>query len=161
MNVVSNSSPLIGLSKVGRLDLLKFLYGTILIPPLVYDDVVIRGEGRPGSCAVKNAVDIGWIQVIPITDGDNVPPRFAEMGEGEAIALAIEQNAEFLIVDDRAVRNYCNRIGFDWLSTGGVIRDACQAGYVRKAKLIFDQMFSEGFGIWDYNDILRALGEIT
>ena len=95
------------------------------------DDVVIRGEGRPGSCAVKNAVDTGWIKVVPIEYRDNVPPRFAEMGEGEAIALAIEQNAEFLIVDDRAVRNYCNRIGLDWLSTGGVIRDACQAGRYR------------------------------
>ena len=145
MKVVSNSSPLIGLSKVGRLSLLQILYGTILIPPLVYDDVVIKGKGRPGAYAVKNAVDAGWIKVVPITDADNIPPRFAGMGEGEAIALAIEQNAEFLIVDDRAVRNYCDLIGLDWLSTGGVIRDACQAGYVRKAKLIFDQMFSKGF----------------
>jgi hypothetical protein len=47
--VVSDASPLIALSAVSLLDLLSTLYGTIHIPEAVYGEVVVRGQGRPGS----------------------------------------------------------------------------------------------------------------
>ncbi len=59
MIVVANSTPLIALSKVGKLDLLKEIFGEIVIPQGVYDEVVVQGAGRPGAGRVRKAV---WIR---------------------------------------------------------------------------------------------------
>ncbi|MEB3780665.1 MAG: hypothetical protein GSR85_10650 [Desulfurococcales archaeon] len=61
--VVSDSSPLIHLSQIGRLNLLKDLFRELLIPPAVYHEVVIEGRGRPGSEEVREA---SWIRVVEI-----------------------------------------------------------------------------------------------
>ena len=46
--VVSNSSPLIALAAIGRLELLKSLFGEIVIPQAVVEEVVVQGQGEPG-----------------------------------------------------------------------------------------------------------------
>lgn len=61
--VVSNSSPLIHLSRIGRLYLLKELFGEVIILHAVYHEVVVEGRGRPGSQEVKEA---SWIKVMKI-----------------------------------------------------------------------------------------------
>lgn len=61
--VVSNSSPLIHLSQIGRLSLLREFFGELLIPPAVYREVVVEGRGRPGSREVREA---SWIKVVGI-----------------------------------------------------------------------------------------------
>lgn len=55
MLVVSNSSPLIALARLAQLELLQALYGEILIPSAVYQEVVQAGKGREGSAAVDTA----------------------------------------------------------------------------------------------------------
>lgn len=54
MFVVSNSSPLISLAKIQRFHLLKELFGEIIIPKNVYDEVVIKGKGKTGFHEVYN-----------------------------------------------------------------------------------------------------------
>ncbi len=53
--VVSDSSPLIRLSQIGRLILLRKLFGVLLIPPTVYREVVVEGRERLGSREVGEA----------------------------------------------------------------------------------------------------------
>lgn len=60
MTVVSNASPLIILARIGHLRLLADLYGRIVIPLEVHDEVVVAGRGRAGSEEVREA---GWIEV--------------------------------------------------------------------------------------------------
>ena len=93
MEVVSNSSPIIHLSKIGRLDLLKFLFDTIKIPEAVYKECVIEGGYRP---EVKIIRDAKWIKVVNIKDTNLTKLLKAEVdeGEAEAIALALEIGAE-------------------------------------------------------------------
>ena len=64
--VVSNSTPLIYLAKIGKLDLLKVLFGEILIPKEVWAEVVEKGKslGQKDAYAVENAVAQGWIKVV-------------------------------------------------------------------------------------------------
>ena len=158
--VAVNASPLIGLVKGRRLSLLRLLYDAVLIPSLVYDDVVVKGHKRVGARAVRNAVSAGWLQVVAVSDASVVPAEFQGTGEGEVIALARMKQAEYAIIDDRKARHYCDRVGIKWISTGGVIRDAMRARRVRKAKPIFEQMMVRGLGIFDYEAILRELGEL-
>lgn len=159
MIAVADASPLIGLAKASRLRLLYRLYGDILIPPQVYADVVTLGKRRAGAVAVAHAVEAGWMQIVPVKNKRLVPPQFVGMGEGEAIALAIEKKADVLLLDDRAARNYCSRAGLRWISTGGVLLDAYQSGVIHKARPILDRMAEKNFGIWNAEEILRATGE--
>ncbi len=62
MSVVSNASPIINLARIGLLDLLRKLYGVLLIPEAVWREVVIEGTGQPGAEEVKVA---DWIKVQP------------------------------------------------------------------------------------------------
>jgi len=65
MKVVSNSSPLIFLSAIGMLDLLKAEFGEILVPEAVYDEVT--SKELKGSNEVKHA---DWIKVQAIRNID-------------------------------------------------------------------------------------------
>ena len=62
--VVSDSSTLIHLAKIGRLGLLQKLYERIIIPPAVWREVVEQGEGRAGAMEVADARQHGWIKVV-------------------------------------------------------------------------------------------------
>ena len=71
MKVVSNASPLIALSLIEKLYLLKELWGEIIIPEAVYKEVVIQGKGEPGALLVENAIKNRWIKVIQIKEEDD------------------------------------------------------------------------------------------
>ena len=65
MEIISDSSPIIHLAKIGRLDLLKLLFNIIKIPGAVYRECVIEGGCRP---EVKIIRDAKWIKVADIDD---------------------------------------------------------------------------------------------
>ncbi|MGA9625708.1 MAG: hypothetical protein WBL65_04005 [Bryobacteraceae bacterium] len=64
MIVVSNSSPLIALSRIGRLDMLASFYKRILVPAEVYHKVTVDGRGLPGAGEVRNAVWLDLFEVL-------------------------------------------------------------------------------------------------
>ena len=53
MILVSNTSPIINLAMINQLNLLERLYGTVIIPPAVYDEIVTGGAGQPGADVVQ------------------------------------------------------------------------------------------------------------
>jgi predicted nucleic acid-binding protein len=53
--VVADAGPIIHLSLIGRVDLLPTLYGRVLVPGLVFQEVVLRGKGLPGSVELDRA----------------------------------------------------------------------------------------------------------
>ena len=57
--IVSDSGPIIAFSRVGRLDILKRLFGHVIIPDAVYEELVVMGKGRPGEPEVRQSA---WIQ---------------------------------------------------------------------------------------------------
>ena len=61
MIVVSDSSPLIVLARISRLDLLRSLYERILIPAEVHHEVTVAGRELPGGREVRM---VDWIQVV-------------------------------------------------------------------------------------------------
>ena len=81
MRVVCDSTVLIGLAKIGKLDLLKQIYEEVYIPEAVYTEVVTRGKGKPGVREIANAL---WIKKEPVKERRTVDLLIAEMGYGEA-----------------------------------------------------------------------------
>jgi len=58
MSVVSNASPLISLALAGQLDLLRQLYGELVIPESVWREVVLEGAGQPGAKEVETLASL-------------------------------------------------------------------------------------------------------
>jgi predicted nucleic acid-binding protein len=112
MIVVSNATPLISLSLINQLGLLKALYGQVYIPPAVCEEVVTKGKGRPGAQEVAQA---DWIVVreVPEVARGTVQPRPAALhaGEVETMELALWLQAELVILDERLARKVAKTQG--------------------------------------------------
>ena len=89
MHVVSNSSPLINLARIGRLTLLRELFGVLIVPDAVWQEVVVEGAGQPGADEVRSAE---WIQRQAVMNTQLVQALQQDLdaGEAEAIALSLE-----------------------------------------------------------------------
>jgi predicted nucleic acid-binding protein len=65
MIVVSNTSPLTNLAAIGQFDLLRRLYGKVIIPQAVWEELNFGGTAWPGSAEVENA---SWIEIQAVQD---------------------------------------------------------------------------------------------
>lgn len=128
MVVVSNASPLITLSKLGQLNLLPKLYGRVLIPSAVYEEVVVAGlrAGHVDAIAVDHLVRAGSIVVQPIelSAADDKWSSKIDYGEAEVIALARETRADWAIIDNAHARRAARAVGVRPRGTVGVFLEA-------------------------------------
>jgi predicted nucleic acid-binding protein len=108
--IVSDSSPLISLAQIGRLDLLHRLYNELLVPQAVWNEVVLRGVDQPGVDELKAA---SWIKTEAVSNRELVLAlqRDLDPGESEAIVLALEKKAEVLLMDERLGREAAHYFG--------------------------------------------------
>lgn len=82
--VVSNSSPLIHLAKIGKLDLLRSFFSEVLVPEAVYKECVVEGKGKDDATKISKAK---WIRVRKIKDEKLKRALMVELDEGEAEAI--------------------------------------------------------------------------
>ncbi len=103
MIVVSDTTPLSELAKVGRLRLLQDIFGRVIIPLEVYNEVTTGTH--PAVTAVQSA---SWIEVQSVTDINKVltlqTDTGLDLGECAAIVLAQELGANRLLIDERTAR---------------------------------------------------------
>ncbi len=158
--VVANSSPLIHLSQIKRLYLLREFFKEVLIPPAVYREVVIEGRGRPGSREVKEAP---WIRVVEIRDKrlKNILQLMLDEGEAEAIVLALEVNADLVLLDDREARLQAKRLGLHVTGTLGILLRAKRLGLIESLKEELNKLREAGFRVSKNleEEILKKVGE--
>jgi uncharacterized protein len=112
MIVIADATILIRLGTVGRLDILRALYGTVVVPQRVYDEVVVDGQGRPGALELAQAVNDGWIGRRAPAEGSTVDALMRrypglDRGEAEAIVVGLDLYAPpakplLLLDEDRA-----------------------------------------------------------
>jgi len=109
VSIVSNASPLINLARLGKLELLRQLYGELMIPEAVWREVVVEGRGQPGAEEVEAAT---WIkrQAVRNTQLVRALEQNLGSGEAEAIALALETGAELLLIDERLGRETADHL---------------------------------------------------
>lgn len=101
--VISNASQIINLAIIGRLNLLKTIWGKIYVPEAVWKEVVIDGEDKAEVAEIKKA---DWISVEKVEDRNLtlLLMQNLDKGEAEAIALAIEKNADIILLDETDAR---------------------------------------------------------
>lgn len=97
MLIVSDTSAITNLIQVGQLDVLQQLFGNIIIPDAVYQELAVYQSQ-------KDVVDRqSWIEVRAVKRKEKVKPllEIIDAGEAEAIVLAQELNVELLIIDEK------------------------------------------------------------
>ncbi|MBC8185174.1 DUF3368 domain-containing protein [candidate division KSB1 bacterium] len=143
MKVVSNSSVLISLSSINRLELLKDKFGEIQIPQAVWTEVVVAGEGEPGSIEVKNA---DWIEIVNVSDKNLVVAlnEILDLGESEAIALALEIGTNVILIDEKDARLIATKYQLNPLGTVGILIWAKKNGKFNNLKEELDRLIIEG-----------------
>lgn len=132
----------------------------VTIPLQVYDEVVVRGEGKPGA---RDVAEAAWIHVKQVKHIDAVQKfsSFLHVGESEAIVLAEEMGADLIILDDNRARKAARVRGFRVVGTLAILRQAKEKGFISALKPVLDDLRSADFYIGkEYDEILKDVGEI-
>jgi predicted nucleic acid-binding protein len=145
--IVTDSACLIGLERIGRLEILPSLFGTVLIPPEVQREF---------------GASFAWLRVQTPADSALVAALVLRVdnGEAEAIALARELNAP-LILDDLEARKVAKHIGVKVIGTLGVLIKARQSGIIPSLKPLLINLEGVGFYFSAQlkQEALRIVGE--
>lgn len=139
MIIISDTSPIIHLAAIGQLHLLPALFGKIIIPPMVFEEIVVAGSGQAGAEEIKNA---SWIEVLPCSNQELVR-QFLETldpGEAEAIALAVEIQPDAILLDDLAARKAAELLGLPFTGLLGVLVQAKKRGLVFSLRPILKEL---------------------
>lgn len=161
MIVVCNSSSLIALSKIGHLEIFEKLFKEIFIPNAVYKDLIIKGLGKTGIAEIGSA---GWIKRRYVKNTKLVKKLNISLhsGESEAIVLAKELKADFIILDDRRARNLAKMERLNVIGLLAVLIKAKEMGVISKIKPIVDSLRRNDFFMKEslFLDILNKADEL-
>lgn len=164
MIVVSDTSPITNLAAIGQLNLLKGLYTCIIIPIAVYNEMVTIGKPVPGAMEVQT---LPWIQTQVVADRQRAiaireSQENIDLGEAEAIALALELKADLLLMDERRGRIVATNYGLQVTGLLGVLVQAKRNNLIQCVKPLIDQLIEQAdFRVSSqlYSTILQIAGE--
>jgi predicted nucleic acid-binding protein len=153
MKIVSNSSPLISLASINKLNLLAELFGEVMIPEKVYEEVALSGNDRYGS-EIKG---FSWIKVIKVEDCalKNYLLQTLDEGEAEVILLAIAEKADLVIIDERMGRKHAEILNLNIVGTLGILRQAKIKGIIPEIRSLIDEMIDKR--IWFNKDLINRV----
>ena len=131
--IISDTSCLILLDKIGELQILNLLFGEIIITSVIAQEF---GEKLPK-----------WIKII---DPENkkyqtILQATVDKGEASAIALAVEQMDCLLIIDDQKARHLASELGLKYTGTLALIVDAKLAGHIKSVRTILKKIKQTNF----------------
>jgi predicted nucleic acid-binding protein len=159
--IVSDTSPINNLAEINQLHLLHQLYGTVLIPEAVFQELTDPSFPVAGATEVQT---FDWIQTLTVSDRTLVEAMSNELdiGEAEAIALAVEIQADQVLIDERRGRLVATRLNLRCIGILGILVEAKSQGLIAEVKPLLDALVNEaGFWVAEplYNSILRLVGE--
>ena len=143
--VIADAGPLIALARIGQLDLLAQLFGTVTLTDLVALDALEIGGGIfPDTEALAKALAQPWLETITLSENsldacrDWVNLHQIDMGEASALVLASQHIAQgdvvLVIVDESRGRQAAQHVGMAILGTAGLLLLAKKFGLVPTVK---------------------------
>lgn len=127
--IVSDTTPLNYLILIGAVDVLRDMYGRVLIPPAVREE--LGRSGTPEIVRTWLRQSSSWLEVVgPSVIPLSVTSQSLDPGEMEAIALALETPADLLLIDEREGTAVARDLGLAVTGTLGVLDQAARLGLV-------------------------------
>jgi hypothetical protein len=147
MIVVSDTTPLIGLASIGRLELLRELFEEVYIPQAVFDETVTHG--REESRAKREVASSDWIHIVEVKDrlAVNVLLDEMDLGEVETIVLASEMNADWVLMDEKKGRRKLSQLNIPKIGTLGILLKAKQLELIPLLRPEIEELQKSGFSI--------------
>jgi uncharacterized protein len=150
--VVSNTTPIISLLKIGHLELLQKLYKTIFIPEAAYREIEV-GKAKPFSADLSK---LDWIIIQkiknrkPLIELDKL-----DDGEAEVILLARELNADLVILDELLGRQFASSKGLVVTGTLGLLIKAKESCIIQKVEPLLRELQNQG--IWMSDKLVSSI----
>ncbi len=143
MIVISDTSAITNLAAIGQLQLLSQLYNQVMIPEAVYRELADIEPPVPGTLEVRTAP---WLKVRQVVTHEIVKRLRDEVrldpGESEAIALALELDADVLLIDERRGRAEADRLGVKITGLLGILVEAKRKDLIIAVKPLMDALIT-------------------
>lgn len=143
MIIISDTTAFSELAKVGQMNLLRDVFGQVIIPQEVYNEITTGFH--PAAELVQEA---NWLEIIGVKNPQQVNQLQLEydldLGECAAIVLAQELNADLLLIDERSARQLALLMNIKIIGMVGVLLLAKQRGLITSVKQILDQLIENG-----------------
>jgi len=159
--MISNATPLIAFARIDQLSLLQKVVGELVIPLAVAQEITAYQPSQRGS------IDLGklpWIQVRSLQSEQQVRLLLPtlDQGEAEVIALALEVNAERVLMDELTGRKVAESLNLKIVGSVGILIRAKQLEYIPAIHPYLQQMRQAGIYFSDrfINAVLRQVNEI-
>ena len=135
MPVVSDTSPILGLTAIGHLELLHQQFGAVLISSAVLAELKTESDFR-GTILIRKALKDGWLGSCEVQNIHLVQSLAFELdpGEAQAIALAIELGVQILIMDEYDGRAKSRAFGLRAVGILGILLRAKKEGQIESLK---------------------------
>ena len=161
MIVVSNTTPLIGLSSINRFELLRQVFGTIHIPQEVYAEAVIRG--REQGEAKREIPTANWIKVHQVENKLAVTRLSVDLdlGKAETIVLAQQLKADWVLMDERKGRPKLARLNMPKIGTLGLLLEVKKLGLISVIQPDIEKLRRNDFSLSHQvvTSVLKKAGE--
>ena len=145
--VVADTSTLILLKKIEKIELLKSVYGRIVVTREIATEF---GKPLPEWITIQRVTDIKYQVLLELQLGK---------GEASAITLANEIGDVLLLLDDLKARKIAKRVGLKFTGTLGIIHKAKEMGVIAKVKPLIDKLLETDYRI--SNEIIAELLKIN
>ncbi|MEX2681177.1 MAG: hypothetical protein Q6373_006225 [Candidatus Sigynarchaeota archaeon] len=154
--IISNTSPLIHLTKLGKIDPLLQCHGKIIIPQAVFKEAVADGidGGHADAIFLKNLISQGKIEIREVHTQDRSLQEYLHQGEYEAIQLALELKVP-VIIDDKKSRTVAINKHVKHFTSLLVLLDLFDANIITFDHFKSNALQYSAFG-WISNDIVQA-----
>ncbi len=163
MPAVSDTSPILGLSAIGLLDLLKSQFEAVFIPQAVLDELKVETNFR-GTSAIQQALKNGWLEPREVQNKPLAQALSLELdkGESESIALAVDLGIQILVMDETMGRERARAMGLQTVGVLGVLLNAKKHKQIKSVREAMESLQQGvGFFISDelFRQVLKAAGE--
>ena len=155
MKIVSDTGPIIGLAKIGKIILLKNIADEVIIPPMVHKELF--GKIGPESNEIDQALNTFIMVKRDIDVEEAVKIELAGLGEGEKQAIGLASrldNDVILLLDDRAGREVAARLNIFTTGLIGLLLVAKEKGFVVSVGTLIKELRNNGY--WLSDDIMKT-----
>ena len=154
--IISNTTPILSLLKISKLDLLEKLYDEVIIPSAVFQEIE---TGRKKEY-YQDLTQLHWIKITDLKNPDS-KEFFTDLDDGEAevLILAKEQNADLVIMDEILGRRFANQLGLNLTGTIGVLLKAKENGLIESVSDLLTELIEKG--TWLNPKLVSKIKELT
>lgn len=148
MKTVSNTSPLIAFAKLDQFDLLHALLDTLIVPETVYREC-LENCTFPERGRFENACQ-RYFRLMNVEPAEAQFSRKLGKGEQDALTLAMQEQADLLLMDDRKGCNEAQEHGITVASTRAILKIAAERGYIPSYDIIEQELRKHSFFVPRY-----------